>query len=61
MCKGEIRPLDRRLVKTVTVSSESLEVVDRFCYLGDTISVDGEVKEVLSQILDRKSMGSCIL
>lgn len=41
-CKGKVIPLEGRPVITVAVGRESLEVIDKFCYLLDT---DGGAKE----------------
>ena len=42
-CRGEpgVRPIDGRLFKEVVVGDCVLEVVDRFCYLGDMLSAGG--------------------
>lgn len=40
-CRGEARPIDGRPQKTVTVSSDVLDVVASFCYLGDMESAAG--------------------
>ena len=44
-CTGDARPLDGRPVKSIAIGGETLEVVDKFCYLGDMISVGGGAGE----------------
>ena len=41
-CEGKARPIDGRPAKTWKLSpEEELEVVDKFCYLGDTVGAGG--------------------
>ena len=40
-CRGSARPIDARPSSEFVVGSDSLEVVDTFCYLGDMISAGG--------------------
>ena len=40
-CRGTARPIDGRPATQFTVGEESLEVVDSFCYLGDTVCAGG--------------------
>ena len=42
---GEGRPHEGLLAESVVVSNESLEIVNKFCYLGDMISVGGGFKK----------------
>ena len=44
-------PIDGRLVKQVDVDDSQLEVVDTFCYLGDTI-LQGGTKNVYTYMLN---------
>ena len=44
-CTGEIRPLEGLPEEYVAVSNESLEVVNKFCCLGDIISAAGGVEQ----------------
>ena len=40
-CKGVARPIDGRPLQHVMIDGHKLEVVDTFCYLGDTICAGG--------------------
>ena len=40
-CRGLARPIDGRPVTEVVVGDQTLDVVDEFCYLGDTLSSGG--------------------
>ena len=40
-CRGDARPITNLPVSEVSVEGAPIEVVDRFCYLGDTIGADG--------------------
>ena len=40
-CTGEARPIDVRPIDKLDVGEESLEVVDKFPYLGDTVDAGG--------------------
>ena len=44
-CTGKIRPLVGLPAESVVVNNESLEIVNKFCYLGDTISAVAGVEE----------------
>ena len=46
-CTGDARPLDGQPVKSIAIGGETLEVVDKFCYLGDMISAGGGAGESL--------------
>ena len=43
-CRGQARPIDERPCDSITLGGHTLEVVDTFCYLGDTISAGGGCK-----------------
>ena len=43
-CRGLARPTDGRPCDSITLGGHTLEVVDTFCYLGDTISAGGGCK-----------------
>ena len=49
-CTGEIRPLEGLPSESVVVSNESLEVVNKFCYLGDMISAVGVEESIVARI-----------
>ena len=40
-CRGLARPIDGRPYKSVLLNEQEIEIVDSFCYLGDTISAGG--------------------
>ena len=44
-CTYEIKPLEGLPAEYVVVSNESLEVVIKFFYLGDTINAGGDFEE----------------
>ena len=44
-CTGEIRPPEGLPAESVVINNGSLEVVDKFCDLGDMISTGGIVEE----------------
>ena len=44
-CTGEIRSLEGLPAESVVTSNKSLEIVNKFCYLGDMISAAGGVGE----------------
>ena len=46
-CTGDIIPLGGLPTESVVVSNEYLEVVKKFCYLGDMISPAGGVDETI--------------
>lgn len=41
-CRGLARQIDGRPFNHVTIDGQDLEVIDNFCYLGDTISAEGD-------------------
>ena len=41
LCLGTARAIDARLMETIKVDNDELEVVDSFCYLGDMLSAAG--------------------
>ena len=43
-CRGLARPIDGRSCDSITLGGHTLEVVDTFCYLGDTVSAGGGCK-----------------
>ena len=43
-CRGFARPIERRPCDSITLGGHTLEVVDTFCYLGDTVSAGGGCK-----------------
>ena len=43
-CRGLARPIDGHPCDSFTLGGHTLEVVDKFCYLGDTISAGGGCK-----------------
>ena len=43
-CRGLARPIDGHPCDSITLGGHTLEVVDTFCYLGDTISAGGSCK-----------------
>ena len=43
-CCGLARPIDGRPCDSITLGEHNLEIVDTFCYLGDTISAGGGCK-----------------
>ena len=40
-CTGDARPIDARPFEHIYIGDEKFEVVDSFCYLGDTLSAGG--------------------
>ena len=40
-CRGTAQPIDSRPFQTMALEGRKLEVVDSFCYLGDTVSAGG--------------------
>ena len=40
-CHGLTRPIDGQPLTEVVVGDQTLDVVDKFCYLGDTLSSVG--------------------
>jgi len=64
ICRGCLNPVTSTGCTSVDIgASANLELVDKFCYLGDMLSVDGEL-EMLMQLwrpeseLDGKNSGS---
>ena len=43
-CRGLARPIEGRPCDSITLGGHALEVVDTFCYLGDTVSTGGGCK-----------------
>ena len=50
MCTCEFRPLKGLPAESAVVSNESLEVVNKFCYLGDMISELVLKKSIVARI-----------
>ena len=46
----EVRPLDGLPAESVVVNNQSLEVVNKLCYLGDTISAGGVEERIVGII-----------
>ena len=40
-CTGQIRPVEGLPTESIVVNNESLEVVNKLCYLSDMISATG--------------------
>ena len=48
ICRGCLNPVTRAVRTSVDIeASAKLELVDKFCYMGDMLSVDGDVVVVV--------------
>ena len=51
ICTGEVTHLDKQPTESLTIENDNLDVVDKFCYLGDMISAGGGAEEsILTRI-----------
>ena len=50
-CTGEVRPHDGQPEESVVIRNDSLEEVNKFCYLGDVISAGGGIEESIVSII----------
>jgi len=42
VCRGRVNPVPSRGCTNVDIDNAKLELVDKFCYLGDMLSEDGD-------------------
>ena len=63
MCTGEVRQLEWQAAVSVVISIKSLEVVNKFWYLGDMISAGGGgVQEsIVARIVGGRNLGNFCL
>jgi len=52
ICRGCLNPVTSACRTSVDIrASAKLELVDKFCYLGDTLSVDGDTDAAVEAII----------